>query len=212
MNGILRIFIVLAGISIFFLLLGLLSQNLEKTIQVLPLEEQAKINATIQNQNTESLQEKVFRSLNNEIEVTYSPQWIDVPTNTSTLGNEESYTSTTLLRATKFTLEGTSAQLIITELSTSGKTIDEILQDMQKNNSETGWNMEILSSAQEKTQSTFDIEYTKEMATLRSKEKIVQINTEIEKTYIIAIISNSSSWKEFEKEAESILDSVQTML
>lgn len=196
MKLILIIFAIFGAILLLIIGGGLFStqqlQNLTKFSQEKLSQLQPSTSATT---DTSQDEQKQFSTKDGKLTFTYPASWIEIPTN-----------SRVVFKAAKFTLQGTSAQLLVTALDSPNKPLQQIIKDMQASNATQQWDMQVLHFQATEKEALFDALYSgPNRETLKSQEKILP-------PYVISIISQETGWQEFENEAASIIQSARLML
>jgi len=151
----------------------------------------------------EVIPKKSFSSQDHALQVSYPLSWLEIP-----LPEQKNGHAKALFLAARFTLQGESAQLRVSEIQEEQLPFEKTIENMQEASKKDGWQMEILSSLEKGGELVFDARYLapEGKEDLRSKEKILASSG---KTYIVAVIASETEWGSFEKEAQYILDHTQ---
>jgi hypothetical protein len=153
---------------------------------------------------------KEFISPDEKLKLEYSSAWVEMEKEAMVKLNQEMIKkgARILFFGNKYLSEkATFASLLIQEINSEGKGIEEIITAMKEDVEKGGDNVTITQLETNEKEVSLKAEYQREEGTIfTSREKVLLTEG---KAYFIAIFSLDIDWPYFEKEAEEILNSAQ---
>jgi len=228
------LFVLLTGGTVFLIVCGssyLIEKKLKKIEDVLPETLKFKLPNQFQeienftnleniNKILESFREKEgvtkkeFITPDKKLKIEYTSEWIEIsPEKAKVFFSEEilkKYNAKILFFAEKFSL-GKIAILCIQEiLMKQDVGIDEIIEEMRKNNQEQGRTMEILEMEKKDNEAIFEGRYKNKYET-HTKERVFLLEPENShrKIFLIVYMTLEKDWKGLQNEAAKIINSAR---
>ncbi len=158
---------------------------------------------------------KDFVSPDGRLKLQYPGSWMTAPQDKldEMSAKQSGFNSQTLFLAYSPDIGNISQAIVSEQNYEEAKSLEKIMEDMQKSNQEQGWDMKILDKNQvDEGDLIFQAEYKKdERYSLRSKERIISLGTDLgeQRIYTVAFISLDKYWDEVQEKADSVIDSVE---
>jgi len=156
---------------------------------------------------------KEWTSPDGKLKLEYSANWVESDQILLEQFNQEGVVleeAKILFFAYRFQFEDQALAFLMVEEISPEKSLDELVEDIEKNIIGQDGEIEIIDLKEEKETAWLEIKFKRESELdFRAKEKFVFSK---DKTYLIAFSALEKDWTKFEGEGKEILDSAQLIL
>ncbi len=167
----------------------------------------------LKNKGLEEVSYKEFTTQDGKLTINYPSDWIEIKKqelDKISSQKEERYHTKIIFSALSVEISG-YAQIIVEGVLNSTKTLDQIIEETKKYNEEQGLKTEIVNFRTQKNEAVFEGKYTNRGYSFHSKEKIIFLNQEGQKTiYSVAFITFEENWEDYKDQAEFVINSIKT--